>query len=134
MKVFVSGSMDLDTQRLPLKLKMNLMRLKIQGDDILIGDACGVDHYVQTWLMLNHVRNVTVYHMGHQPRNNVGHWKTKEFYSELGGRDYWTVKDIEMSNDCDEALMFWNRRSGGTRANIARMEEMGKKSHVIVIA
>ena len=44
----------------------------------------------------------------------------------LSGRAFNYVKDVQMCEDCDRALMIWDGKSEGTRENIKRMLDRNK--------
>ena len=46
------------------------------------------------------------------------------------GRAFHYVKDIQMANDCDQAIMIWDGKSKGTSENIRRIKEM-KKTYIV---
>ncbi|MBR6123700.1 hypothetical protein IKQ19_08940, partial [Candidatus Saccharibacteria bacterium] len=41
------------------------------------------------------------------------------------------VKDIQMANDCDQAIMIWDGKSAGTGENVRRITEMKKPYRII---
>ena len=105
------------------------------NDEILIGDCYGVDAAVQKYLESKGFSNVTVYCSRVTPRNNfVSFTKIHscvEAAKDLTGSNFHYVKDIQMANDCDQALMIWDGKSKGTAENLKRIKEMGKLFVVI---
>lgn len=99
-------------------------------DEILIGDCYGVDAAVQKYLESNGYSNVTIYCSGIIPRNNfVSSAKIHccaEAAKGLTGSDFHYMKDIQMANDCNQAIMIWDGKSKGTAENLNRIKEMGK--------
>ena len=79
--------------------------------------------------------NVTIYCSGETPRNNyVTGAKVRscaEAAKGLTGSAFQYVKDIQMAQDCDTALMIWDGKSNGTGENIRRVKEMGKPYRII---
>ena len=130
MKVFIGGSISI--QYLDQPVKEVLSKLIANGSEILVGDAYGVDSLIQIYCFNNFYRNVTVYTCNYQPRNNLGSFKTKRIVPEkrVYGREFYTQKDIAMSNDCDCAFMIWDEYSKGTLNNINRLSELGKRVEV----
>jgi len=100
------------------------------NDEILIGDCYGVDAAVQKYLESKGFSNVTVYCSGVIPRNNFTSsakiHSCAEAAKGLTGSEFHYVKDIQMANDCDQALMIWDGKSKGTAENLKRIKEMGK--------
>ncbi len=131
-KVFISGSMKIKNLD-PLVLK-RIDNIIEQGYIILVGDADGVDSSVQEYLKSHSYNNVFVYCTGSQPRNNIGSWEVKkvETTAQPGTRAYFTVKDIEMSVDCDYGLMIWDTKSTGTLSNVLELLQRKKNSLVFV--
>ena len=126
MKVFIGGSIG--SKYLDYTVKNELDKYMNSKFEILIGDAYGVDCLVQRYLNEHGYGNVTVYASNGRARNNVGGWKVEcvDVPSGVYGRDFYTYKDVAMTNACDFALMVWNGKSQGTRNNILRLIHAGK--------
>jgi hypothetical protein len=125
-KVFIGGSISI-TQLDPDPLEL----LDVSIDDqaaVLIGDAPGIDRLVQLHLASRHARNITVFHVGNQPRNNVGHWPAHSVSTAhpFGTRAYFTAKDIAMARQANFGLMIWNGQSPGTSRNIEQLSAQDK--------
>ena len=133
MKIFISGSKTIS--KLPELAKTFIDQFIENSDEILIGDCYGVDAAVQKYLESNGYSNVTIYCSGETPRNNfVTGAKVRscaEAAKGLTGSAFQYVKDIQMAQDCDTALMVWNGKSKGTAENIRRMKEMRKPYRII---
>ena len=98
---------------------------------VLIGDAYGVDTLVQQMLKDKYdYPFVTVYASNGKARNNIGNWNVKaiDVPSGIYGREFYTYKDVAMSNDCDFGFMLWDGKSKGTLNNIERLLSMDKLS------
>jgi putative RNA 2'-phosphotransferase len=101
------------------------------GDEILIGDAFGVDKAVQELLANFHYQNVTIYASDGKARNNVAVWRIVAVPSEVkSGYDFYKQKDIAMAKDCDHGFMIWDGKSRGTLNNIKCLIENGKACEV----
>ena len=126
MKVFIGGSIG--SKYLDYTVKNELDKYMNSKFEILIGDAYGVDCLVQRYLNEHGYGNVTVYASNGRARNTVGGWKVEcvDVPSGVYGRDFYTYKDVAMTNACDFALMVWNGKSQGTRNNILRLIHAGK--------
>ena len=133
MRVFISGSKSIS--KLPEDVKSSLDEHIALGTEFLVGDCYGVDAVVQKYLDFKGYSNVTIYCSGETPRNNfVTGAKVRscaEAAKGLTGRAFQYVKDIQMAQDCDQALMVWDGKSKGTAENIRRMKEMGKPYRII---
>lgn len=133
MKVFISGSKSIS--KLPEEVKSLLDSYIVTGAKILVGDCYGIDAAVQKYLESKGYCNVTIYCSGETPRNNfVTGAKVRscaEAANGLTGSTFQYVKDIQMTQDCDQALMVWDGKSKGTGENIRRVKEMGKPYRII---
>ncbi len=133
MKIFISGSKSIS--KLPDLAKIFIDQFIENIDEILVGDCYGVDAAVQMYLDSKGYRNVTIYCSGETPRNNfVTGAKVRscaEAAKGLTKSAFHYVKDIQMTQDCDQALMVWDGKSKGTGENIRRIKEMGKPYRII---
>lgn len=136
MKIFISGSKSIS--KLPELAKIFIDQFIENNDEILIGDCYGVDAAVQMYLDSKGYRNVTIYCSGETPRNNFAPSAKVRSCAEaakgLTGSAFQYVKDIQMAQDCNTALMIWDEKSKGTAENIRRMKEMGKPYRIICSA
>lgn len=133
MKLFISGSKSISA--LSEEVKSSLDEHIALGTEFLIGDCYGVDAVVQKYLDSKGYSNVTIYCSGETPRNNfVTRAKVRSCAKAAKGLTrsaFHYVKDIQMTLDCDQALMVWNGKSKGTAENIRRIKEMGKPYRII---
>ena len=130
MKVFVSGSKSVNA--LDPKVISILTEYMKEGAEFLVGDCYGVDTEIQKFFAQRQYSNVTVYHMGNQPRHLVSNFSTKKIIAYgVSGYRWYQMKDIAMTNDADIGIAIWDGVSRGTRDNIQRLDNQGKK--VIVI-
>ena len=128
MKIFISGSKSISS--LPELAKTFIDQFIENNDEILIGDCYGIDAVVQKYIESKGFSNITVYCSGVTPRNIFTSFAKIHSCTEaakgLAGSDFHYVKDIQMANDCDQALMIWDGKSKGTAENLKRIKEMGK--------
>lgn len=133
-KVFISGSREFN--HIPIDFREAIKWLvELKSYEFLVGDCAGTDLLVQRLLYSMHCKDVTVYCSGNCPRNFSGSivWHRnclRHPKPEVNGRNlvaYYALKDIQMSRDCDSALVLWNGSSKATKNNIDRLKEMGKK-------
>lgn len=133
MKIFISGSRFIS--KLPDLAKTFIDQFIENNDEILIGDCYGVDAVVQQYIESKGFSNVAVYCSGVSPRNNFTSSAKINSCAEaakgLTGSAFHYVKDIQMVNDCDQALMIWDGKSEGTAENLNCIKEMGKPFVVI---
>ena len=112
-QVFVSGSRSV--RALPQAAKTSLDKIIELGFTVCVGDCYGVDTLVQDYLATKNYQLVVVYHIGQEPRNNVG-FRTQRV---SGSRQ--TDKDAAMAAAADYGLAVWDGQSPGTAKNIARV-------------
>ena len=133
MRVFISGSKSISA--LPEEVKSLLDEHIALGTEFLVGDCYGVDAAVQKYLESKGCGKVTIYCSGETPRNNfvmgAKVCSCAEAAKGLTGNAFQYVKDIQMAQDCDTALMVWDGKSKGTAENIRRIKEMGKPYRII---
>jgi len=102
----------------------------------LIGDADGIDKAVQALFAEEGYKNVIVYCMDDECRNNVGGWQRKSV--ESGGKRkgfaYYAMKDAQMSLDADCGFMIWDGVSKGTLNNSPLREFMPIKTTADVLS
>jgi hypothetical protein len=129
-KVFFGGSRKLG--RLNPALRMRLRNLITQKHTVLVGDANGADKAVQSFFADEGYRNVVVYCMDGDCRNNVGNWEIRSINS--GGRKkdfaYYAMKDAQASMDADYGFMIWDGESKGTLNNVLNLMQQGKPALV----
>ena len=132
MKVFISGSISI--KKLPKSAIEKIENIIKKEFLVLVGDAKGADSLVQKYLHKKGYKNVLVYFAGNKLRNNFGNWKTNQISSNNNkkGREFYTLKDIEMANDADYGLMIWDGKSEGTLNNVSMMQQKSKRFFVII--
>jgi hypothetical protein len=125
--VFIGGSRRIS--KLNDEIRARLDSIIEKNIAVLIGDANGADKAVQTYLHSRAYENVEVFCMRGNCRNNVGNWKLREVDSRNGvtGREYYTLKDEQMTKESTVGLMLWDGESRGTLANAARLLHQEKK-------
>ena len=130
-KVFIGGSSTV--KLLDETARQKLDELISENAEILIGDCRGADALVQDYLRSKNYERVTVYASDGFVRINHGNWPVVNVQSHgEKGYAYFQLKDIEMANDADRALMIWDGKSRGTFFNIQKMKELGKKAEVYI--
>jgi hypothetical protein len=126
MKIFISGSISI--KKLDIDVLQRIDSIIAKNYTVLVGDAKGVDSLVQDYLYSKEYRNVIVYSTGN-PRHNLFNWNNKKVYSNnyQNTRKFYTIKDIELTKDCDYGFAIWDGKSKGTLNNINRLKEFNKK-------
>lgn len=121
MKVFVGGSRRLS--RLNKKVTQTLDRLIERDLTIIIGDANGADKAVQSYLANKQYRNVIIFCMQGQCRNNLGGWQSRQVETspKNNGFAFYAVKDLAMAKETDYGFMLWDSKSKGTLNNIVNL-------------
>lgn len=124
--VFFGGSRNLG--RLNPAIRTRLKNLITNKHTVLIGDANGVDKAVQSFFSSEGYRNVVVYCMDGECRNNVGNWSIKSIDSGGKKKDfsYYAIKDAQMSFAADYGFMIWDGESKGTLNNVLNLIQQGK--------
>ena len=126
MKVFIAGP------RLVKKIDRNISnRLEnIWKNDytVIVGDADGIDSCVQRHFYDVNYENVIIYASNGIARNNIGKWKVENVVVEgnIRGFDFYSKKDIEMSNISDYGFIIWNGESKGTFNNMVNLVRLDK--------
>jgi len=93
--------------------------LRDPNASFVVGECDGVDSKAQKFL-IGKTENLIVYHIGNEPVNNIGNWKTK------GGYNNHIERDSAMTKDSDIDI-FWIRNWGensGTEQNILRRKQI----------
>lgn len=134
-KVFVSGTSK-HSGKLPKEVKNQIDKYMANKDEILIGDAPGIDTEVQKYLKDKWYTKVTVYTIEDEPRFKADkdrlYWKVKKIdapKSEVvdGYNKAQVAKDEAMTKDADEGFaVLLENGSKATRKNVDRMHESGK--------
>jgi hypothetical protein len=125
--VFLSGSRSIS--RLASTVRERLDNIISKDLAVVVGDANGADKAMQKYLAEKHYRDVTVFHVGAVPRNNVGNWPTKyvETESYLKGWEYYANKDKQMAKSADFGMVLWDGESAGSIHNVFELLSHHKK-------
>lgn len=130
--IFISGSSSI--HELTKDMEKSLDEIIKRKIPVLIGDCYGVDSLVQRYFHERNYNDVTVYYVGSYPRCHFIEFKKKDCNDQVSnetGRAFYEVKDIQMTEHCTGALMFWDGKSQGTKNNIERCKKL-KKNYKIV--
>ncbi len=137
MKIFIGGSRGIKNldravyASLEAMYKSSIYKLgeNKEGDEVLIGDADGVDRLVQEFYHKLKRRSVTVFACEGKARNNVGGWNVENVEVTSTHKDfsYYSQKDIAMARAADCGFMVWNGKSKGTLCNIINLVHLNKK-------
>jgi hypothetical protein len=128
--VFLSGSRKIGRISADIRHRMdNMVENRLT---IVVGDANGADKAMQSYLTELRYRDVTIYFVGDAPRNNVGHWRTKNVPAseKLSGRDFYGQKDREMAKVADLGFVLWDGKSSGSVQNMLSL--LGQNKTVVV--
>jgi hypothetical protein len=99
---------------------------------ILLGDANGADKAVQKYLADKNYKNVLVFCVNDVCRNNIGMWEIRKVHIGRSKKDfdYYSTKDVLMSEEADYGFMLWNGKSKGTLNSILNLCERDKTALV----
>ncbi|MBI2060377.1 MAG: hypothetical protein HYT87_11465 [Nitrospirae bacterium] len=125
-KVFIAGSRHVT--RLDTEVMARIDRMMEQNFSILIGDANGADKAAQKHLHAKGHRNVQVFCVEGECRNNLGGWPVRSVRSSSVRKDFahFASKDAVMANEATVGFMLWDGKSTGTLANVSRLIGQGK--------
>jgi hypothetical protein len=126
MKVFIGGSRKMARLNAPVRARMQNIIDKQLG--VVVGDANGVDKAIQEYLFEQGYEEVVVYCAGSQCRNNAGGWEIRHVESNRKTKDFqfYTAKDVVMSEEADCGLMLWEGKSIGTLNNVLNLVDREK--------
>lgn len=130
-KIFIGGSRRIT--KLNNDITSRIDNIMQNGYTIILGDANRADKLVQQYLQEKHYRNVLVYCMGAQWRNNLAEWKTRHIpENQKGKRDfaYYSLKDLALTKESDYGFMIWDGKSKGTLNNVLNLLKEDKKTLV----
>lgn len=111
---FISGHLDLTEEEFNEYYVPRILTAIQSGARFVVGDAPGADHLAQRWLK-RHGTNVTVFHMGENPRYSNG-------LPTRGGFKSDTARDSTMTaaSSHDIAWVREGRENSGTARNLER--------------
>ncbi len=129
-KVFIGGSRRVG--RLDQQVKARLNSIVERQFLVLVGDANGADKAVQRHLRDRGYRNVEVYCVAGDCRNNLGEWRLRAVTPDHTKRDlaYFASKDREMAREANVGFMIWDGKSAGTLLNVFRLVNGNKRALV----
>ena len=130
-KIFIGGSRRIT--KLSNDITGRIDNIMQNGYTVLLGDANGADKLVQKYLQEKRYRNVLVYCMGAQCRNNLAEWETRHIpENQKVKRDfaYYSLKDLAMAKEADYGFMIWDGKSKGTLNNVLNLLKEDKKTLV----
>ena len=113
-----------------------------KGDNIIVGDAPGIDRQVQDYLSKKGYRKVSVY----GPDASTARYKadkkwqynpdyTPSSKNKPGSKEWLADKDIAMTNRASKGLaIVLDDGANATRRNVERLRQQGKESVVFVLS
>ena len=122
MKVLITGSRE-TTLEARCYVRRVVVRAKHTGNEIIVGDAPGIDSEVIEWCDRLGVR-VTVYGGYCKVRNATKIGKNVKLDMIYPNRDKY------MAGLCDLCIAVWNGKSRGTRYTYEAANAMGKEAHI----
>ncbi len=132
---FISGHTDLSSTEFMKKYGEKIREAAgNEQSTFVVGDSNGVDAFAQDYLYQLGVdkSQVTVYHIGSQPRNNINSWPTK------GGFRNHSQKDAAMTQSSNVDILYirseeesralygskYRPRISGTQKNLERRQKL----------
>ena len=144
--VFVSGSSktsDPQSQyyrkELPEKVKNELDKYIEKNNNIIVGDAPGIDSQVQDYLNGKKYQKVHVYTTSENPRYLANKdWtvhKINTYEIDPNSKEGLRMKDIAMTNAAKKgfAVILENGGAGATRNNVKRLIDQNKNVKVLML-
>ncbi len=133
-KIFVSGSME--KKELHEKVVVALDKIMSNNDQIIIGDARGIDQKIQKYLAKRNYNNVLVCSITKPPRvvESMEFDVVKVDYDDeiKSDRDRQMKKDKYMTENSDISFIIWNGKSKGSYNNIVRAIKHNKEVQVFL--
>lgn len=108
MKIIIAGGRDFNNYYI---LEKVLNSFKELIDEVISGDARGADELGARWATSNNI------HVNHFPAD----W---DYYGKAAG----FIRNIEMADNADALIAFWDNKSKGTKHMIKTMQ-MKKKPY-----
>lgn len=126
MKVFIGGSRKIS--KINQQIKNRIENIINKNFIVLVGDANGVDKSIQSYLFSKNYKNVFIFCVNKQCRNNIGSWRIRQikYDSKIKDYKYYSSKDIIMAKEADFGFMIWDGESKGTLNNIVRLLKQNK--------
>lgn len=123
--IFLGGSRDIFELPGPVIERIGAIVSAEHG--VLIGDAPGADAEMQGLLAGYNYEHVGVFHVGPEPRNNLGDWAAYPVPPPDGAEGFAADagKDREMARRADFGLMTWDGASPETCLNVLRLVMTG---------
>lgn len=140
--LFVSGSSKTQDKsseyyrkKLPKDIRKELNSSIKNRDQILVGDAPGIDRQVQLYLKGKHYTDVIIYGPGKEVRYNANKkWETRPIDApeyEPFSKEWLAKKDIAMTNASTKGLaVILDEGAKATRNNVQRLIDQNKNVKV----
>jgi hypothetical protein len=125
-KVFIGGPRTLESLHPGVKQRLDTYMDK--GRQVLIGDADGADKAVQAYLKVKRHRDVQVYFVGNEPRNNLGKWVVRQVDPDGAkrGLERDAARDRVMAHEAEAGFMVWDGKDVDTIMNVWRLVVLRK--------
>lgn len=141
-RLFISGSSKTQDptsgygrKKLPREIRKVIKASLRNGDQIIVGDAPGIDRQTQDYLKKKHYKNVVVYGPGTNVRYSASKsWKTRAIDApefEKGSGEWLAKKDIAMTKAATKGLaVVLDEGAKATRNNVERLKSQNKAVRV----
>ena len=112
------GSSAFKEEELPDEVKDRIDKAISRKMTIIVGEAHGACRAFQDYLHSIGYQDVIVGH-AKSMRYNAGNWKTNQYGEDL------LERELNMIEDCDEAVIIWVNRSSVIANNLENLKERG---------
>jgi hypothetical protein len=134
MNVMFCGSREIDlSNEMKTKIKSILIYLNLQGDDIICGDANGVDKFIIDTInkrgLYDRINNTNKNNLLVVGANGKLRNKTKMGINITVPFNY-TTRDDFMITNAEIVFCFWNGISKGTKRNYEKAVKLGKLAYL----
>lgn len=133
-KIFISGSMN--KKELHKKVLVAVDKIILNNNQIIIGDACGIDQKIQKYLAEINYDNVLVCSITKPPRVlesiKFDSMKVDCKNTIKSNRDKQIKKDEYMTAISDISFVIWNGKSRGSYNNILRSIKNNKEVQIFL--
>jgi hypothetical protein len=117
-KLLLMGSSAYKEEELPIEVRERIDKAMARKMTILVGEAYGACRAFQDYLFSKDYKDVIVGH-AKSIRYNAGNWSTNQYGENL------IERELNMIEDCDEAIIIWVNKSGVIANNLENLKKLG---------
>ena len=116
--LLLMGSSAYKENELPSEVKERIDKALAHEMTVIVAEAYGACRAFQDYLHSVGYQDVIVGH-AKTIRYNAGNWKTRQYGEDL------LEREINMIEDCDEAIVIWVNRSSVIANNLENLKKLG---------